>query len=211
MDQENLWRTAGTQTGRLTIMQAIAPDFINCPTRRVATFYTAYGTYLMDYCSATPTAPNVQDIWDGSTWSVPHNQTYNGLIVRTNWDRGVTPPVNAGSTGPVTPGHVKDGMSNTLLLGEKRHSPLYYQSGCWYDDRGWTDGWDPDVVRSTGWQPAQDDPSKSGYEFGSAHSGGFNAAFGDGSVKFLMYAIDPTVFSNLGDRRDGNVINEGQY
>ncbi len=212
LEQENLWQTPGTQAARLTTVQAIATDFISCPTRRPPTFRSDYGTYLMDYCSATPTATNLSDIWDGNTWAMPYNSVYNGLIVRTDWD--ITEPARrttTGSTTPVSSGMVKDGMSKTMLLGEKRLNPNNYQSGDWDDDRGWTDGWDPDVVRSTGWQPAQDDPSKSGYEFGSAHYGGFNAAFGDGSVKLISYSIDPTLFNNLGDRQDGNVINESQF
>ncbi len=211
VEQENLWLTPGTQSARLTTVQAIAVDFINCPTRRPPTFHPQWGTYGMDYCSVTPTGTNASDIWNGSTWSVPYNQVYNGLIVRTDWDIAASPPQTTGSTVAVSSGMVKDGMSNTLILGEKRLNPANYLSGDWDDDRGWTDGWDPDIVRSSNWAPAQDDPSKSGYEMGSAHSGGFNAAFGDGSVKLISYSIDPTLFGYLGDRRDGQVINQNQF
>lgn len=45
--------------------------------------------------------------------------------------------------------------------------------------------------------------------FGSDHSArGAIFAFGDGHVKFLPNSIDPTVYQQLGNRRDGSVIDE---
>jgi prepilin-type N-terminal cleavage/methylation domain-containing protein/prepilin-type processing-associated H-X9-DG protein len=40
----------------------------------------------------------------------------------------------------------------------------------------------------------------------SYHSGGVNVVFGDGSVRFVRDAIDPTVWYNLGTRAGGEVI-----
>ena len=44
-----------------------------------------------------------------------------------------------------------------------------------------------------------------GLRFGSAHSGGFNMAFCDGSVHSIIYEIDPQVHAMLSDRGDGQV------
>ena len=42
----------------------------------------------------------------------------------------------------------------------------------------------------------------------SPHTGGVNAAFGDGSIRFVRDSIDlPTLF-NLGNRDDGNVLKD---
>ncbi len=41
---------------------------------------------------------------------------------------------------------------------------------------------------------------------GSSHPGGFNAAFGDGSVRFFRNSIDPNVFRSLITRAGGEVV-----
>jgi prepilin-type processing-associated H-X9-DG protein len=48
------------------------------------------------------------------------------------------------------------------------------------------------------------------YNFGAAHPGAFNAAFGDGSVRSINYDVDPVVFDHIGDRRDGEVVDLSQ-
>ena len=50
-----------------------------------------------------------------------------------------------------------DGTSKTLVIGEKRVRPSKYLIGEWHDDRGWSDGWDPDIMRSTMFPFAADD------------------------------------------------------
>jgi prepilin-type processing-associated H-X9-DG protein len=89
--------------------------------------------------------------------------------------------------------------------------------GQWQEDdsEGYTSGFDEDTMRLTTRPPAPDHnsgalvngkPVAGEMLFGSAHPGGFNAVFADGSVHFISYGIDPTVFSRLGDRSDGQVI-----
>ena len=82
-------------------------------------------------------------------------------------------------------------------------------------DCGWTDGWDPDVVRYTAYQPLKDmnnppltapNAPTQGFQFGSAHSGGMTALMGDGSVRSLRFSIPINIFNNLGNRRDGTMV-----
>ena len=102
-----------------------------------------------------------------------------------------------------------------MMIGEKYIRQDLYGGGCSSDDAGWTDGWDPDVMRSTGIPPLQDssldkltDPNAQPpmgtawweFHFGSAHSGGFNCVFADGSVHTISYDIDLKVFNALGTR-----------
>jgi prepilin-type processing-associated H-X9-DG protein len=61
-----------------------------------------------------------------------------------------------------------------------------------------------------GLTPAQQDQG-SGMRFGSAHSGGMNMAFCDGSVHSVIYEIDATVHAMLSDRQDGNTVDASQY
>ena len=185
----------------------VIADYL-CPSRR---WNPRFGgtNVLMDYAAATP--GKVLDdyggtLWQGAIWSVPHNQTWNGIIARTNWDRFTNS--EAGSTDPFGFSGILDGASNTLMIAEKRLDLDRYYSGDWHDDRGWTDGWDPDVIRSTTAPFAKDGSGDvSGYEFGSAHPVGFNCLYGDGAVKFTPYIADRVNFNRLGDRQDGTTTN----
>ncbi len=51
---------------------------------------------------------------------------------------------------------IEDGTSKTMMIGEKRIFVNRYNIGDWHDDIGWTDGWDPDIIRYTGYQPGPD-------------------------------------------------------
>ena len=46
---------------------------------------------------------------------------------------------------------------------------------------------------------------------GSAHPGGFNALFADGSVRFLSKQIDPAIFKALLTIAGGETVNPGGY
>ncbi len=45
-----------------------------------------------------------------------------------------------------------------------------------------------------------------GSYFGGPHPGGMNSCFGDGSVRFIRFAVSQATFANLCRRDDGNVI-----
>ncbi len=212
-----------------TQMSQVSVPFYFCPSRRAPS--NQQGRYLMDYACATPTASTVnrsgqqtlqlensgaQDAFWANIGGQYYDHTigprspqrvFNGIITRT-W-----------IAQPCTFGKIKDGASNTLLCSEKRLARMEYSEGSWHDDRGWTDGWDPDVMRSTGFVPKVDgdlrtDTSGDGYlgfRFGSAHTSGINAAFGDGRVTHIDYAVDGRVFALMGDRRDGQVIDASKY
>jgi len=160
----------------------------------------------------------------GFVLTVPANRSYYGAIVRGT--KNVVPPVRGGTptfnavdsvTSLTQMKSIEDGTSNTMLISEKFVRPDSYEGGMGGDDRGWSDGWDPDTMRSTCFPPLQDanigltsDPlfgiDADVLNFGSPHAGGMNAAFVDGSVHTIPYDIDPQLFDNLGDRRDGGVV-----
>ena len=180
------------------VESSIVPEY-QCPTRRTN---VKQGTrVLMDYASATPAnSPNSWDqYWFGEIWNVnqlPNLGPYQGAIVRTS-TKGAPIGLNA----------ITDGTSNVILVSEKRLNWLLYSVGDWHDDQGWIDGWDPDIVRYTGYQPRKDPKTGvSGYEFGSAHPAGMNALLGDASVRFVSFTIDLTVFNNAGNRHDGQTV-----
>ncbi len=180
------------------------------------------GCALNDYAGATPA--NVLNLerltnvwfWQGVTHgdvvkgaerrfrapgnSEVYNVDYRGVIARTVMSR------------PCKVKDITDGTTNTLVIGEKRLHINRYELGAWHDDIGWTDGWDPDIMRYTGYPPGPDieqgrrDPEGFGYHFGSSHPAIFNAVFADGHVQSIDYDIDPIVFNNMGDRQDGQVV-----
>jgi prepilin-type N-terminal cleavage/methylation domain-containing protein/prepilin-type processing-associated H-X9-DG protein len=123
---------------------------------------------------------------------------------------------------------VKDGTSNTMMIGEKFIASDLYITGNGADDTGPFEGTDADIMRSSAtlqtmgpsgtWgavppaNPARDKPTSqlnngdswtAMMQFGSAHPAGINAVFADGSVHNVKYGIDPDVFNALGNIDDG--------
>ena len=209
-------------------VEQVALGIYFCPSRRRPTRQDV--RYLIDYAAATPGkitrnsdgTPNceldsVRSLWGGRDgadvrWEISSGQPniYDGIIVRINW--WYADQEFKGGSAPTTFGDIKDGASNTIVLAEKCLNPDEYLSGAWHDDRGWTDGWDPDTMRSTTFAPHQDSNQigDTGYLFGSAHSGGFNAVFADGSVRRISYSVDRNVFCCLGHRQDHMPIDASQ-
>jgi prepilin-type N-terminal cleavage/methylation domain-containing protein/prepilin-type processing-associated H-X9-DG protein len=115
---------------------------------------------------------------------------------------------------PTRMADVTDGTSNTLLIADKRLNIGKLGQGQDDDDTGYASGFSNDVVRYTTKAPQPDYSATTGdgdFRFGSSHSGGFNAVFVDGSVHFISFSIDATVFSYLGNKNDGQVIDPGSF
>ncbi|TKB78651.1 MAG: DUF1559 domain-containing protein [Nitrospira sp.] len=179
---------------------------------------------------------NAPSFWGGKNQSKPlakDYQVYDGVIVRSPWCRPKStcaPSTDGrflnGSPRPTSFAKITDGTSFTFLIGEKYVRPDVYAGGSWSDDKGWSDGWDLDVMRSTCFQPYQDsDPigysfaplngagdifgfNADVYYFGSAHTAGFNAVFADGSIRMLNFDIDVVLLNALATRAGEEVIDK---
>src|SRR5262249_55106986 len=145
---------------RMTDVEALRRTPIpiyGCPSRRpVAPCAAQAGRVLADYAAATPAnfLGDSERFWQGQNWSTPINARYDGIITRAR-----TTPTQ------VTVDMVTDGLSNTLVVGEKWVPTRKYQTGDWYDDCGWADGWDTDVIRFTMFAPIPDSNANgTGYE-----------------------------------------------
>jgi hypothetical protein len=110
---------------------------------------------------------------------------------------------------------VPDGLSNTLLLGEKWVIRNLMESGADWDQGYWP-GYNHSTIRwgaDTSGAPQVPAPdtltggSGNSTAFGSSHVGSINAVMGDRSVRRIRFSAEPTTFANLCNRRDGNVIN----
>jgi prepilin-type N-terminal cleavage/methylation domain-containing protein len=152
----------------------------------------------------------------GSTTATTLGNSYApsmGVIVRANYcahcddaKRGT------GFYTRISFNQISDGSSNTMVVCEKKLTPSLYEVGAWHDDKGWSDGWDPDTLRTTICLPGPDRENASlgdDYSFGSAHAAGMNAGFADSSVRSLTYEIDLEVFNYLGHRADDQSIDAG--
>lgn len=128
---------------------------------------------------------------------------------------------------------IEDGTSNTYLVGEKwmpsdgydgnnnQNTPgfSYGDNQSMYVGFDWDThraAWNPDENPNSEFsQPSQD---RAGFgavlperRFGSAHSGGFNMVFVDGSVRTIGYEIDPLIHIALAVRFDGESVDSNSY
>ena len=113
---------------------------------------------------------------------------------------------------------IADGTSNTIALGEIRPKCGAHTRDGWMS---WNSLWIatsapinyptcPDEPGYDSVNTASSAPGKYALEqgFKSAHSGGCQFVFCDGSVHFLTETIDYMTYQKLGDRRDGLTIGE---
>jgi prepilin-type N-terminal cleavage/methylation domain-containing protein/prepilin-type processing-associated H-X9-DG protein len=179
-----------------------------------------------------PNAPNIPNNGTNTTGPpIGINGVYDGVIVRSPFRRstadpsvfrGLYPP---GNPRPTKVAKISDGTSKTMLIAEKYVRADLYLTGSSSDDTGFTDGWDPDIMRCTCVPPLNDgqtnrpftgdigappgDPVWETFLFGSAHNSGFNAVFADGSVRTVDYEIDIYILNALGTRNGTSMGNNG--
>ena len=145
-----------------------------------------------------------------------------------------------GGDNKVTYGSISDGSSKTILFGEKWLRPDQYGIGSWMDDHNIVGSLDQDSIRvgdmppvpdsnrslSTGlnvtagtnnpccnyWRDANTrlPAPRMGSRFGGAHTGLMNSTRADGSVNSISMSVDTIVFSNLGNKQDGQVVTGDQ-
>ena len=124
---------------------------------------------------------------------------------------------------PVEIRRITDGLSKTLLLGEKYVSPVFYDQesrdpSC-SDNNPAYNGYDWDNIRWIQNHPIRDfndlfRPERDSLtidvgcsrRFGSAHSTVFQVSFCDGSVDSLEYDTDAIVLAGFASRNDGGVL-----
>jgi prepilin-type N-terminal cleavage/methylation domain-containing protein len=204
IEQKNIWGlTSDSAVNNATIVT------YNCPSRRapmhLVTPPNTLPRSMMDYAGNAGT---------DQTGNVGWGMLGDGA------DAPITRRINtsSGARGrPVREAMITDGMSHTLLIGEKCLNRGLLGQHQTDDDSGWCDGWDWDFMRWGYLPPSPDwfnpDPSvsDSGYTnlhgaFGSAHPAAFNASVCDGSVRPISYEISLAVFRLLSSRNDGQTI-----
>jgi len=103
---------------------------------------------------------------------------------------------------------ITDGLSNTLMVGEK-HVPLGYFGQGWLDNSTYNGDYPQCFSRAAGPKfPLAQSPSEMSWSFGSYHTGVVQFAFADGSVRPLPLSIDLKILGLLASRNDGQPIPE---
>src|SRR5437868_5124038 len=101
---------------------------------------------------------------------------------------------------------ITDGLSNTLLMGEK-HVPLGYFGRGWLDNSTYNGDYPQCFTRAGGPDyPLAKTTGEMSWSFGSYHAGLVQFGFVDGSVRSLSVAIDPRILGLLASRNDGEPI-----
>jgi prepilin-type N-terminal cleavage/methylation domain-containing protein len=234
VDADNL----GGETVFLIDYAAAQPCTIQCPGGSVGCPEPAPRYDPRDSVPITPAGYqlNWPSIWGGKNMNNKQQgnyQIYDGVIVRSSWRRkdNLSTPGSPGGVflkeipKPIKFAQITDGTSHTFLLGEKYVRSDMYEGGGYSDDHGWIEGWDPDTIRSTCFQPYSDDD---GYQFqsagaqdifghdqdipyfGSAHPSGLHGIFADGSVRTLNFDIDVVIFNSLATRAGEELIDDSE-
>jgi len=106
--------------------------------------------------------------------------------------------------------HVRDGTSNTYMVGEKYMMPDHYEDG--EDDNDMFSMYVGDVnsllnmAHKVRLPCMQDTPGMWTWAYGSPHTGGWNCVLCDGSVRMIRYDLDVEIHQALAHRSDGQVV-----
>ncbi|MBN1393448.1 MAG: DUF1559 domain-containing protein [Pirellulales bacterium] len=217
--------TAQQKSGAFTRDQTPLSMFI-CPTRRKPVVYPRPGNrWYYNSDDITSSAANDYAANAGSNGGANAISCSSGPSSIANADTYIYPGQH--DTGILFPrsqltmAEISDGASSTYMIGEKYLCPDNYDNGLDpHDDMGIYEANSPDNTRWCTYDPENDvslHPMRDtpGYViwgiFGSAHAASFHMAFCDGSVRGISYTIAPLVHSRLGDRRDGSVIDAGDF
>ena len=149
--------------------------------------------------------PNGNASWGDRDWQTKPG--YPHLVAGVNEGNYVTGVIAI--LGVIQPSHVRDGLSQTFLAGERYMNPDFYLGPAYCaNDQGWSVGFDYDTVAHTGsntgdvYPPMSDTRGVGGCHmiYGSAHPGTLNMALCDGAVRAVAIDVDPQLFRNLGSR-----------
>lgn len=137
----------------------------------------------------------------------------NGMVVRMG-------------LGPITLADVTDGLSSTVMLGEKRMKLDRFGTS-YDDDESWASpGWDLEIFRRATFDPDRPNTDRGPspdiartdlstfpdldsalMQFGSSHQRGINVVMGDGAVRFVRFNPNPTAFQRYCVRNDNATFN----
>ena len=210
-----------TQTAGALKMLMTPLAYMNCPSRRRAVTYPyTYKGQLPFHNADTPDVTAKSDYaacagtraWTVGIVQVPTTLA-DGDDPNWNWLDPTALDWNGicYQRSEVTVAEVRDGTSNTYMVGEKYISSDLYQDGDPQDNHPMYTGDCRNVLSQTIHLPFQDRAGYITLGFGSAHPGGWNVALCDGSVRTISYSIDKELHDRLGNRKDGQPVDASRF
>lgn len=227
IEQENLRNqglglTGSTRTDALKLRAQTAISVFNCPSRRQPKAYTDGSSYRSNAGSVAPGKSGRTD-YAANCGDQNRNEIFSGPgSVSEGDDANYSWPDTSPETGicfqrsEISIGEIRDGTTNTYMIGEKYLSPTAYTTGSdAADNENMYVGYDNDLYRSSNasfGSPMQDRVGTANvYIYGSAHGSGFQMALCDGSVRNINYSIDLVTHARLGNRKDGLVVDGSKF
>jgi len=130
----------------------------------------------------------------------------NGYLLINRWPAGGVPVAGL----RLDRGAVKDGLSNTVLVGEKALDPRSFDTGSWYWNEpvfsggsGGTDRWGTAIM-------ADGEGTAFPTNWGSSHDAAALFLFGDGSVRQLPFGLNGDVVFALLTPDGGETVSPDQ-
>ena len=205
----------------------VLPIFF-CPTRRVAQTYPAsgYGSLNSDVQAEAAKCDYAGNWGDTlkepmATTPTPGDLASARTFTAKQWTQGALAEDTTGTLyrhSAVTMGEIRDGTTNTYLIGEKYLTINRYEDGLSEGDNASVfSGADNDTHRSTYHADHKGTPLRDmelgdilnedrTWCFGSSHAGAFGMSMADGSAHRVSYGLDEEVHRCLGNRNDNKVI-----
>jgi prepilin-type N-terminal cleavage/methylation domain-containing protein len=225
MEHEALWKGlpgADNNQRAANAMKGVVKAYF-CPSRGLPRSTNNGSRGLIDYAVATVTvqtnppasANEINNLPSGNPNDPAHrypNRVWgNECAIVRNRNTLASIGNNTHNSFSIPTAGIRDGLSNTLLVGEKNMNRLLLAQTI-DDDQGFASGWDIDNVRSCGdtgkeQKPMSDfagnpDPPNRRYVFGSSHNVGSLILMCDGSTKFISNAIDGATWVLICKRDD---------
>jgi prepilin-type N-terminal cleavage/methylation domain-containing protein len=210
IDGGNTYRggSASTNVDRIVLVIGTPNKVFFCPTRRAPMAFPYGSPSPSDYLTDIPLPADAHPLVAQCDYAAS-NLDGTGIVRST-----LNLPQNLIHIRDIT-----NGMSNTLMVGEKRLNLSKLGGNMKDDNQGYAVGYDRDTVRytGTGYPPGPDFSSNGDYNddgglrFGSSHFGSFHAVLADGSVHHISYGILPSVFHQLGDIANRSPIPGGDW
>jgi prepilin-type N-terminal cleavage/methylation domain-containing protein/prepilin-type processing-associated H-X9-DG protein len=231
------WSDAGNATAIATIVKTVVcPSAPDAPQSRLDTGNTPGSTSAPRWSSAPndyalangvngklgfapfSTIPPIPG-YDPTNGATDKNQYIGGILPSgtiSSFSTAMSPPFY-GDIGKKSLAGILDGTSNTVGFCEDAGRPFNYRTGNvksssrssgsgWADPDAeyWVDGFSTDGATSLG--PCTANCSNNNENF-SFHTGGFNAVFLDGSVRFLKQSLTMAQVAAMISRAGGETVN----